>query len=638
MGELTASRFDEFYRAIHCRRPHPWQLRLAKDVVEGRRWPSTINIPTGCGKTSCIDIGVYALACDPENNPRRIVFTVNRRVVVDGAHERASLIERKLRSANDGVLFDVRNRLCEISGGGDTPLQSVLLRGGTYIDKEWRSNPAQPCVISTTVDQAGSRLLFRGYGVGSLSRVVEAGLFGYDCLWVLDETHISQPFTKTLRYVEKYRGKPWAKRMLSRPWHVVEMTATPVGSGQTGFELDGDDRDSDALARILGARKVCDLVRSKATDSGDHAVLAADLVKCARSLHTKFSCREVAVVANRVATAKLAYDALREKGFEAHLLIGRMRPWDRDIVLSKLDRFRTGNSSRIAPSKDAQSRDGSQQVTFVVSTQCLEVGADLDFDGMVSEASSLDSLRQRFGRLNRSGGHETCRGAIVAPISVHKKKLKKDDVGDPIYGHAAIHTWDFLAHGGRKQIDFGISSMSDTLGTATGDSKLISAMFPAPTEDGPKLLPSHVDLLCQTSKYLHTSPDVAPFLHGFERGVPTVSVVWRSGFRSDDPAEMRLARYKSFSDTLDALPPRSAESMPVPLWSLRRYLEVGRVEADAGGDAEWQRRGDYSADSNTGPGGSYPTAFIWRGKKDKMLVVRNRQMVKKTAFRSWCSQ
>lgn len=648
MGDLTADRFAEFYEAVHAHPPHPWQLRLAKDVIGGKQWPSSINIPTGCGKTSCIDIAVYAMACNPESNPRRIVYAVNRRVVVDGAHERAKMIECRLECASGGILLDVRDRLCSISGGGDTPLKSVLLRGGTYIDKGWGANPAQPCVVSTTVDQAGSRLLFRGYGVGRLSRVVEAGLLGNDCLWILDETHVSQQFTKTLRCVEEYRNEPWAKKDLRRPWSVVEMTATPVGDGPSrpicsatstpfvemtatpvgdgppGFELDGDDRGSDTLARVLGARKVCDLVKSKAKDSGDNDALAEDLVEEALQLHKKHSCREVAVVANRVATARLAYAKLQKKKLDAHLLIGRMRPWDRDVILSRLGRFRTASPRGSAPD-DGEQGGGSrpQRPTFVVSTQCLEVGADLDFDGMVSEASSLDSLRQRFGRLNRSGRREPCRGAIVATAAVHKGKGDSD--GDPIYGIAAVKTWAFLAGGGEDEIDLGIDAMSDLLKEVADGQSTLGEMSVAPP-DGPKLLPSHVDMMCQTQHHSNAVPDVAPFLHGFERGMPTVSVVWRSGFRGDDPDDVRLDVYGDFFVVLDALPPRSAESMPVPLWSIRRYLEAGRVGPDTGSDAEWQRSNAYESVGDEAPDGRFPTAFIWRGKKDKYIIARDDQM------------
>ena len=629
MKNLTAGRFAEFYRAIHGDHvhPHPWQMRLARDVIERGGWPQSINIPTGCGKTSCIDIAVYALACDPKSNPRRIVFAVNRRVVVDGAHERARLIARKLEDARSGILRDVRDKLCDAAGCDGAPLVPVLMRGGTHIDKEWHANPAQPCVISTTVDQAGSRLLFRGYGVGRMSRVVEAGLLGRDCLWILDETHISQPFTTTLRSVEEYNKEPWAERRPNRPWHVVEMTATPTGGGPAGFELDEDDRSSEGLSRVLGASKVCDMAKSRAKDGGDHKVLADDLAKYARSLHEKFSCRAVAVVANRVATAKLVHSKLKEGGFEVHLLIGRMRPWDRDAVLSRLAPFRTGSPIRPEPGCSVQGRGGPPPATFVVSTQCLEVGADLDFDGMVSEASSLDSLRQRFGRLNRAGRHEQCRGTIVAPTAVHGGKSKKDSASDPIYGDAAAKTWAFLARNGRKEIDFGIDKMSGELQRAAGDPSELDGVYLLPPES-PELLPSHVDLLCQTQRNLLVSPDVAPFLHGFERGVPTVSVVWRSGFCSGDPDSSLSARYEAFAAALEVLPPRSAESMPVPLWSIRRYLEGSGAGLDSGGDAEWQRGGSpLHEDSETRRNNGFPTAFVWRGKKEPLRrIVRDDHM------------
>ena len=105
---------------------------------------------------------------------------------------------------------------------------------------------------------------------------------------------------------------------------------------------------------------------------------------------------------NRVATAKAVHEQLEHLGHQSTLLTGRMRPLDRDRVTAGVEVLRTGQ-----PRESLSSR-------FVVATQTLEVGADLDFDGLVTECASVDALRQRFGRLNRAGRPIAARAVVVA--------------------------------------------------------------------------------------------------------------------------------------------------------------------------------------------------------------------------------
>ncbi len=60
--------FDEFYRAIHGFDPFPWQTRVAARACGGE-WPRAIALPTAAGKTACIDIAVFALACRARTRP-----------------------------------------------------------------------------------------------------------------------------------------------------------------------------------------------------------------------------------------------------------------------------------------------------------------------------------------------------------------------------------------------------------------------------------------------------------------------------------------------------------------------------------------------------------------------------------------
>ena len=254
-GQRPAVDFTAFFRDVHGYEPFPWQQRLTMQVLNRRAWPKVIDLPTGTGKTAVLDTAVFAMAVQPETTPRRIVFVIDRRIVVDQVYERARRIRERIEAADTPVLERIRDRLRTLSDG--KPLGVAALRGGNPIDGDWTHRPDQPWVLVSTVDQFGSRLLFRGYGVSPGMRPIHAGLAGNDCLVILDEVHLSVPFAQTLARISALRSGP-----LPRRFAVVEMSATPSDGATERFTLDSrTDLDGCAeLCRRVAARKRAELV------------------------------------------------------------------------------------------------------------------------------------------------------------------------------------------------------------------------------------------------------------------------------------------------------------------------------------------------------------------------------------------
>jgi CRISPR-associated endonuclease/helicase Cas3 len=592
--------FPSFFHTLWGYDPFPWQSMLAERVARGA-WPSALDLPTASGKTACIEIALYALAAQADlptakrTAPRRIWFVVDRRIVVDEAYERANRIAQKLRKAKHGPLSEVAERLRAIAET-ERPLAVARLRGGVFRDDNWARLPSQPAVITSTVDQLGSRLLFRGYGRRSLTAPIFAGLAANDSLILLDEAHCSVPFMQTLQAVEQFRGDRWAEEPVPAPFAFAILSATPPRDVAEDRTFPGHEReaalDHPVLAERLNASKPAALVKvgTRRAASADPLIGAA--VKQAGA-YVADDKRRVAVMVNRVHTAQAIASAVRAKIGDAAdvvLLTGRLRPFERDQLVE-----------RWSPVLRAASPDSPARPIVLVSTQCLEVGADFSFDALVTECASLDALRQRFGRLNRMGDSGTPPAAVlIRDRDADPAKAEPD----PIYGSAIGTTWQILNEYAKDNvIDFGFESLRATL-EGVGD---LSA-FLAPTSDAPVLLPAHMDLLCQTAPVPEPEPDVQLFLHGKDRGAPEVQVVWR--------ADLDVNRRDIWKECVALCPPLSGEMLSVPIYRLRAFLAEADQQDDSG-DVEGVPEGN--ADGRPSAKRHF---LVWRGR-DQSVVTRN---------------
>lgn len=629
--ELTADDFAAFFNEVHGVQPFPWQTRLARKLAQENTWPEVLDLPTGSGKTAALDIAVFHLALEAVRGrerraPVRIALVVDRRLVVDGAFDRAEKIAAALAHPAGAVTAEVARCLQLLADKDAAPLIARRLRGGIPREDDWARTPSQPTILCSTVDQTGSRLLFRGYGVSDSMKPVHAGLLGSDCLILLDEAHLSEPFRQTLGWVKRYKSDAWRESKEKRaPWGVSLLTATPGKEAGVPFGLEDKDYANPVFHCRWCASKPALLLelakpkRNKNAANGDEEEAdgpdkVADqqrldefVKRVEEGLKTlkKQGLRHpaLAVVVNRVARARRIFEELRKRPdadeIESILMIGPSRSVERDELAQRLDPIKTGHSRSL------------DQPLLIVSTQCIEAGVDIDLDGLVTEAAPLDALRQRFGRLNRSGREIAPYAAIISG--------GKADKNDPVYGEAIVNTWNYLKENADKpatkkelqRIDFGLAAFEEFRDKPPLDASLKTEDLLSPKADAPILLPAHLDLLSQTAPLPTADPEAALYLHGPSRTADSVSVVWRADI---DP-EFSSGTYP----LMQLMPPRSAEAIELPVWTVRRWLTKEHAGMDGLADvsaAEPEESGNPRRNQQK------RIVFRWTGQEDRSAWIQ----------------
>ena len=509
-------------------------------------------------------------------------------------------------------------------------------------------------------------------------RPVHAGLLGCDTLYLLDEAHTSRPFLDTLLAVSGM-GREWnggggggdGGAAPGVPIQHMFMGATlgidgerPPGSGEvfppSSADADRLLRGDAALSKRLGAHKHARLATAPA-GGGVADAIAGEAYGLAYPQNGHGISdggtapappppppRRIGVVVNRVALARQIHGLLVERigerddadGAEkahVYLLTGRARPIDRDRLLcdehgrrmfastapsvSSASRRRGGNGSGEGGGKG----DGTR--VFYVATQCVEVGVDADFDALVTQIAPIDSLRQRFGRLDRLGTRSRSDAVIVAG----RDEIAKKHV-DPIYGDRLPRAWAYLKGVAKKNVvDFGVFHFP-ARGEGWNDAT-------SPDARSAALMPGYVRMWSQTLPRPDPDPDTAVFLHGVGSGSSAdVQVLWRHDVTQD-----MLRKGGGSSGTgvdiaaagLAVCRPSQLEAVSVPAWIVRLWLgrrgsyPFGDIEGGSGADTDYGSNGDAGPvdadaededeDDNGGGGGrggaGAPCALLWRDPK-----------------------
>lgn len=433
--------------------PFPWQTQLLDHIIADGL-PGSLDIPTGLGKTSVMAIWLIARACGAPV-PRRLVYVVDRRAVVDQATEVAIGL-REFVARSD----EVRKML---SIAGDLPIST--LRGQHVDNRAWLNDPSSPAIVVGTVDMVGSRLLFSGYGVSSKMRPYHAGLLGADTLVVLDEAHLVPPFEDLLRQVERglesslrdgaesLGPSDSSLREMLPPFKLLSLSATGRHTDSKPLTLTDADRLHPIVSKRLTAKKTLAVVElgkveeALAEEDGKSAhvdaegqtaktnkgpKLSAVLAKHAWDLTDEGAVKvRCLVFCNARKDAEAVADELRARAKSAtatkpivDLLVGSRRVCERTMVAAWL--VEHGFVVR----KDG-TRSEPAGPTFLVATSAGEVGVDMDADHMVCDLVAWERMVQRLGRVNRRGEGDAkvivVVGSEPAPSDGTKKALEKRD-------------------------------------------------------------------------------------------------------------------------------------------------------------------------------------------------------------------
>lgn len=574
--------FADWYRAIHNRDPFPWQNRLANQVTDSRGWPGLVGVPTGLGKTACMDIAVWALASQADTppaertTPTRIWWVVNRRLLIDDTYAHASRIASRLAKPESGTVKAIATRLNFIAGSSPhgQPLEAMRLRGGAKRGRP--STPAQPAVLCSTIPMFGSRILFRGYGTSRLMRPIDAALAYTDSLVIIDEAHLAthlQNLLNDLRSLDTAEI-PVLPEVRRSPT-VVALTATGDPGSGSRFNLDADDLAHPEIKKRIYADKP---IRLRAIASATDNMRVNGVVAAVKDLLAKHPPGVTLVFVNTPTVARKTADKLRST-----------RTPGKPRVVTATGQIRGDEAEQTTKTILAAARSGQNKALerhlVIVSTQTLEVGADIDADYLVTEACGVRALTQRLGRLNRIGVSPHAEG-----VYIHTPSDK--NVTWPVYGDepSAVLTRLKEHRDGEETVHLPPALITEVLGA------------PQDTPGrAPVIAPGILQEWIKTSTPPPGEAPVDPYFSGMSEPGRSVSIAWRvhlpregkddkiwPRIQENELVDVFVSEAEKFLDSLneDRCVLLNLDRVTVTPYSKNRQLRPGDtilVRSDAGG-------------------------------------------------------
>ena len=571
--------FHQVFEALTGHPPFPWQERLYAQLSKGCL-PNAVDIPTGLGKTAIMALWLLARAAGGDL-PRRLVYVVDRRAVVDQATDFAE----KLSSAISG---ECHHNLKAVQQGlgldEDRQLPISTLRGRHVDNQKWLEDPSSPAIIVGTVDMIGSRLLFEGYGVSRRMRPYMAGLLGCDTLVLLDEAHLARPFQQLLYAIQQSHthvasetngGRSGPERFLCSSensakiprFRVLPLSAT-LGddSDSDSFRLDAHDRENNIVRMRLDAKKELHLMDLGSGNLEDVLTEQAWDLFCNKSKGNEAT-RILVYCNSRKLAEKIAGNLqAKSKSVKTNvprviLLVGGRRVREREDAAKDMKTY------GLIPDGNA----GALESVFLVATSAGEVGVDMDADHMVSDLVPWERMVQRLGRVNRRGM------GTASVVVVDQGPLDKKDDASCTTHRAVRELLEQLpvAEAGGRWVGPGVL---ESIGKDTEDVQQRVRAATTETPLYPPLTRPLVDAWSMTSLVEHSGrPEVAPWLRGWVDEEAETTVVWRQYLPLSTERETRdvqkvCVEEEDVAEFFEAASLQTVEFLETGTWQVVEWL------------------------------------------------------------------
>lgn len=535
--------FSANFKALTGHPPMKWQERLF-DAMRAGKMPDALDLPTGLGKTAVMPIWLIARAAGAKV-PRRLVYVVDRRAVVDQATVVADQLAERIGDGKDAdeLITQLRAGL-GLARAEKLPVST--LRGQHADNRAWLENPTSPAIVVGTVDMIGSRLLFQGYGVSPRMRPVHAALLACDVLAVLDEAHLVPPFEDLLRSLAKIE-RPAPVPQLS----VLTLSATGrVVGNSVAFKMSAaDEKDERASARLRAAK----WLRVESTGNLESALVTRAIERAGATQRAIIFCD------SRKIAQKVASELKKKNPDVVELLVGARRVHERD-ELKKNPVFR-----RFYPQTTAES---SSEPAFLVATSAGEVGVDLDADHLICDLVPWERMVQRFGRVNRRANPGEAMIDVFAVLPEKDAETQADQ--------SRLERWraPFESAHWPKRKDGRLDASPAALADLKQNSEVEPLLRAATTDEPyhPALTQEVLESWAMTSLDDHPGrPAIAGWLRGWVEEEAQTVVSWRLHL----PRNLRgtLADEKHLEEFFQAAPPHLTETLEAPTFQIVDLLK-----------------------------------------------------------------